>query len=286
MSALGQALQGLSSTERVVLALVGVVVVHGMVRVLRRASTHVMQSQVARRSTKAVTLISLTSSSIVFALYFAAFGFVLTESGVPLSTYVASASIIGLAVAFGSQGIVQDVVSGVTIVFTDLFDIGDVIEVSGQVGVVERFGMRFTVLRNPLGAEVFVPNRSIVNVICYPRGYVRCFVDFSLPDDPELAARMEAQVRVMAEAAIEQYPGIFRAASEVLDRHTTQAGRSFLRMKFRIWPGRGAPLEGAFRQELIQVAKTIQPDYADWMVAVNFEVERYTPPRSKRVMQR
>ncbi|MDF1735488.1 MAG: mechanosensitive ion channel [Minwuia sp.] len=285
MSALGQALQDLSSTERVIVALVGVVCVHGFVRVLRYASTHAMRSQVARRSTKAVTLISLISSSIVFALYFAAFGFVLTESGVPLSTYVASASIIGLAVAFGSQGIVQDVVSGVTIVFTDLFDIGDVIEVSGQVGVVERFGMRFTVLRNPLGAEVFVPNRSIVNVICYPRGYIRCFVDFSLPADNELAARMETEVRLMAEAAIEQYPGIFRAAPEIMDRLSTRAGRSFLRLKFRIWPGRGAPLEGPFRQELIQAAKRIQPDYADWMVAVNFEVERYTPPRSRRVMQ-
>lgn len=285
MSALSQALQDLSSTERVVVALVGVVCVHLFVRLLRHASTRAMRSQVARRSTKAVTLISLISSSIVFALYFAAFGIVLTESGVPLSTYVASASIIGLAVAFGSQGIVQDVVSGVTIIFTDLFDIGDVIEVSGQVGVVERFGMRFTVLRNPLGAEVFVPNRSIVNVVCYPRGYVRCFVDFSLPDDADLAKRMEAEVRLMAEAAIEQYPGIFRAAPEVMDRLTTRAGRSFLRLKFRIWPGRGAPLEGPFRQELIQVAKRIQPDYADWMVAVNFEVERYTPPRSRRQIQ-
>ncbi|MDF1732657.1 MAG: mechanosensitive ion channel [Minwuia sp.] len=285
MSVLSGALQDLSSTERVVVALVGVVCVHLFVRLLRHASTSAMRSQVARRSTKAVTLISLVSSSIVFALYFTAFGFVLTEAGVPLSTYVASASIIGLAVAFGSQGIVQDVVSGVTIIFTDLFDIGDVIEVSGQVGVVERFGMRFTVLRNPLGAEVFVPNRSIVNVVCYPRGYVRCFVDFSLPEDAELAKRMEAEVRLMAEAAIEQYPGIFRAAPEVMDRLSTRAGRSFLRLKFRIWPGRGAPLEGPFRQELIQVAKRIQPDYADWMVAVNFEVERYTPPRSRRQMQ-
>ena len=93
MSALSQALQDLSSTERVVVALVGVVCVHLFVRLLRHASTRAMRSQVARRSTKAVTLISLISSSIVFALYFAAFGIVLTESGVPLSTYVASASI-------------------------------------------------------------------------------------------------------------------------------------------------------------------------------------------------
>ncbi len=282
MSVLSEFLQDLSSTERVALAVAGVVAVHGCVRAIRYTSGHAMKSRVARRSTKTLTLISLITSTIVFTLYFAAFGFVLSEAGVPLSTYVASASIIGLAVAFGSQGIVQDVVSGVTIIFTDLFDIGDVIEVSGQVGVVERFGMRFTVLRSPLGAEVFVPNRSIMNVIAYPRGYVRCFVDFSLPADPGLAARMETDVLLLAAAANEQYPGIFRAPAEVMGRQTTKAGRSFLRLKFRIWPGRGAPLEGPFRQELIQIAKRIQPEYADWMVAVNFEVERFTPPNRGR----
>lgn len=282
MSALSELLQDMTSTERVAMAIAGVVAVHGFVRAIRYVSGHAMKTRVAQRSTKTVTLISLITSTIVFTLYFAAFGFVLSEVGVPLSTYVASASIIGLAVAFGSQGIVQDVVSGVTIIFTDLFDIGDVIEISGQVGVVERFGMRFTVLRSPLGAEVFVPNRSIINVVAYPRGYVRCFVDFSLPADPEMAAKMEAEVRSLATAADEQYPGIFRAPAEIMDRHTTRAGRSYLRMKFRIWPGRGAPLEGPFRQELIQIAKRIQPEYADWMVAVNFEVERYTAPRKGR----
>ncbi len=282
MSALSGLLQDLTSTERVVLAIAGVAAVHGFVRAIRYISGHAMTTRMARRSTKTVTLISLITSTVVFALYFAAFGFVLSEAGVPLSTYVASASIIGLAVAFGSQGIVQDVVSGVTIIFTDLFDIGDVIEISGQVGLVERFGMRFTVLRSPLGAEVFVPNRSIINVVAYPRGYVRCFVDFTLPADAELAERMEAEVRLLATAADEQYPGIFRAPAEITGRHMTKAGRSYLRLKFRIWPGRGAPLEGPFRQELIQIAKRIQPEYADWMVAVNFEVERYTPPRKGR----
>ena len=90
----------------------------------------VMSSTVAAHVSKTRTVISLVTSAVIFALYFAAAGFALNEFGVSLKAYFASASIIGLAIAFGSQGLVQDVVSGLTIVFTDLFDIGDVVEIT------------------------------------------------------------------------------------------------------------------------------------------------------------
>jgi small conductance mechanosensitive channel len=265
--------------QRVIIVLLVAAAAHGIVYVTRKASTRAMSSAFAEHITKTRTIISIITSGLVFTLYFAAIGFALNELGVSLTTYFASASIIGLAVAFGSQGLVQDVVSGLTVVFTNLYDIGDVIEISGQVGVVERFGMRFTVLRNPMGAEVFVPNRSITNVISYPRGYVRCLVDSVLPADGEKASEVEKTVRLLTESATEQFPGILRASPEVTGPHKTSAGKRYLRAKFRIWPGRGTPLEGVFRQDLLQAIKQIVPDYADWMVSVNYEVERYAPPK-------
>jgi small conductance mechanosensitive channel len=264
--------------QRVVLVLVVAVIAHALVRLIRLTSSIAMSSSFAAHITKTRTIISLTSSIFIFGLYFAAVGFALSELGISLTTYFASASVIGLAVAFGSQGLVQDVVSGLTVVFTNLFDIGDVIEISGQVGMVEKFGMRFTVLRNPMGAEVFVPNRSIVNIIAYPRGYVRCLVDIVLPTDDEIATKIEETARVLTGSAIEQFPGILRAPPEVTEPYRTQSGKSYLRIKFRIWPGRGAPLEGFFRQDLLQAIKQIIPEYADWMISVNYEVERYAPP--------
>lgn len=267
--------------QRILLVLLVAVAAHVLVRLIRSASSMVMASSFATHITKTRTIISLTTSALIFVLYFAAGGFALHELGVSLTTYFASASIIGLAVAFGSQGLVQDVVSGLTIVFTNLFDIGDVVEISGQTGVVEKFGMRFTVLRNPMGAEVFVPNRSIVNVIMYPRGYVRCLVDIILPADAPTATNVEAVARQSTDGFVEQFPGILRAPPEVTGPHQTNAGRAYLRIKFRIWPGRGAPLEGAFRQDLLQSIKKIAPEYADWMVSINYEVERYLPPKRK-----
>lgn len=276
---------GVAVWQRIGLVLFAAVAAHILVRVIRAASTRAMSSDMARHINKTRTVVSLVSSTLIFALYFSAIGFALSEFGVPVTTYFASASIIGLAVAFGSQGLVQDVVSGLTVVFTDLVDIGDMVEITGQVGVVERFGMRFIVLRNPLGAEVFVPNRNIANVVVYPRGYVRCLVDVSLPSDAAVADLIEEMARSFTDSAREQYPGILRAPPEMTGRFRTQSGKTYLRIKFRIWPGRGDPLESLFQKEMLQSVKRSVPDYADWMISVNYEVERYTPPAPRRSRQ-
>ena len=275
-------LADLANWQRVALVVTVAVGAHVLVYLIRLSATRAMTSAVAAHISKSRTIISLVTSVLIFALYFGAGGFALSELGVSLKTYFASASIIGLAVAFGSQGLVQDVVSGMTVVFTDLFDIGDVVEISGQVGVVEKFGMRFTVLRNPMGAEVFVPNRSITNVIGYPRGYVRCLVDVVLPAEATNRAETENITRRMTDAAVEQFPGILRAPPEITGPHTTAAGGTYLRIKFRIWPGRGAPIEGAFRQGLLQAIRQFDSGYADWMVSVNYEVEEYAPRARRR----
>ena len=108
-----------------------------------------------------------------------------------LTAYLASASVAGLAIGFGSQGVVQDVVTGLTFIFSDLVDVGDLVEVSGQTGIVRAITMRFVELENALGASVFIPNRTINNVINYPRGYVRCLVDVTLTGDADTKNRIE-----------------------------------------------------------------------------------------------
>jgi small conductance mechanosensitive channel len=254
----------------IALALAGHVIVYGV----RHITTWLMSRRVQGRLLKAHTITGLASSILIFSIYFGIFGLALAELGVPIGAYFASASVIGLAVAFGSQGLVQDVMSGMTIIFTDLFDVGDMVEIGGQTGIVQRLGMRFTVLTTALGAEVFVPNRTITNVINYPRGYVRCLADVSLSTDPESAQRMEDLTRRIVTATGEQFPGILRTPPDYEGIQTTSSGRTYLRVKFRIWPGRGGPIETGFKQEVIQALKAIDPDYADWMVSINYEVER------------
>jgi small conductance mechanosensitive channel len=54
---------------------------------------------------------------------------------------------------------------------------------------------------------------------------------------------------------------------------TSDANR-FYRLVFQIWPGRGNPIETTYRQEIIQAIKKMDHSFADWMVSVNYEIEK------------
>jgi len=272
----------LGTLERLGLIAVVAVAAHLGVRIVRLIGAWIMGRATHRSYAKARTVTSLVTSILIFAFYFGALGWALSELGVPLTAYFASASIIGLAVGFGSQGVVQDVVTGLTVVLTDQFDVGDMIQIGDNIGIVQTVGMRFTVLQNAMGANVLIPNRSIASVINYPRGYVRIHADVTLSHDEAQAAAMEEAARAMTESVFEQFAGIFRAPAEVMGRFVTKSGRRYLRIKFRVWPGRGGPIETAFKQELMQSLKRIDPDYADWMVAVAYEVEKRGPGAGRK----
>lgn len=260
------------SLSRLALIIGVAIVAHLSVRAVQAVSRRMLQSRISSEA-KVHTVTGFTSSVLIFAIYFGAVGFVLGELGVSLTTYLAGASVIGLAVSFGSQGMVQDVITGLTVLFTDLLDVGDMVEVAGQTGIVERLGMRFTVLVNFAGARVFVPNRSIVNVVNYPKGYIRAFIDVRLPEDAGLHEETERRLAGLAQSAHEQFPGILLAPPSVEGRHETRAGYAYLRLKFRIWPGQGALLEGPVRASLVQAMKQVDERYADWMVAVHYRAE-------------
>ncbi len=258
---------------RIVTILAVAIAAHLCVLGLRALGRRVMVSRMAGASSKVRTVTSLLVSVAMFVLYFVTLGLVLKEFGVSLTAYFASASIIGLAVGFGSQGLVQDVVTGLTVIFSNLFNVGDMVEVGGQTGIVQSLGIRFTVLTNFMGAQVFIPNRTISNVIRYPRGYVRALLDVNLPDEEDKARMAEERITLLVQSAHEQFPGILITPPTIQGRKQTSSGKQFLRVKFRVWPGQGGPLEQRVRPELVQGLKSLDPAYADWMVGVSYEVE-------------
>lgn len=254
-----------------VLFFLGVALVaHGLVWLVRQTSARIIDRG-HRRKLRSVN--TLATSCLVFLIYFATLGFILAEFGVSLMAYFASASVLGLALGFGSQGLVQDVVMGLTFVVSDLLDVDDLIEVGGQVGKVKSITLRFIELENALGARIYIPNRTVNNVINYPKGYIRCLVDVTLlgseQDKTELIKIIERHMRGL----YDQFPGILLSQPSIEGRQQTEAGKDFLRVKFRIWPNRGQPIEVTFTKELLSAIRVLMPDYQDWMVAVYYEVE-------------
>jgi small conductance mechanosensitive channel len=271
-----------SSTETRVLIIIALTVVsHGLVRSIRRISewlavkSHAPKSPLglAARRPKVVTLHRLVVSAIIFAIYFLALGLILQECGVNLTAYLASASVLGLAISFGSQGLVQDIVSGLTLIFLDTMDVGDMVEIAGTAvvsGRVEEIGLRYTKLVNFYNQRVMIPNRTIANVSRFPYGGVDAFADVWIPAgaDRQKAAQVIAGVaagmRTEFGEIILSEPGIGKV-------ETAPGGNwSFVRVHFRIWPGQGGLIETTFRQQAVRAMKVFDPDYADWQVPVTY----------------
>lgn len=93
---------------------------------------------------------------------------------------LAGAGVIGLAVSFGSQSLVKDMLSGFFILSENQFDIGDVIEVAGLSGAVERITLRVVHLRDIEGILHIVPNGQITTVSNKTRGWSRAVLDIGV----------------------------------------------------------------------------------------------------------
>jgi small conductance mechanosensitive channel len=274
-------LEGLPPLLRVAAILLIALVLHLLVRGLRRASEWIVAPDSSpelarelfiRRKPKVATLTTLAVSAITFTIYFIAFGLILSEIGVTITTYFASTTVIALAVGFGSQGLVQDVVIGITLVFSDAFNVGDIVETSGQVGRVDTIGLRFTTLTNFLGQTVYIPNRNIGVIGRYRRGAVRAFVDIQLTRGVDEAIVIET-VHAIARGLRSQQPAIVLTDPEVLGPFDAAPGDwRFIRVKFRVWPGQGALIENAFRQRALASLRQLDEEYADWMLTITYRV--------------
>ncbi|MEA2714324.1 MAG: moderate conductance mechanosensitive channel [Gemmatimonadales bacterium] len=100
---------------------------------------------------------------------------------IDIAPILAGAGILGLAVSFGSQSLVKDIISGFFILLENQFAVGDVIEAAGKSGVVERMTMRVVVLRDLEGTMVVIPNGEMKVISNKTRGWARAVVDISVP---------------------------------------------------------------------------------------------------------
>jgi moderate conductance mechanosensitive channel len=222
---------------------------------------------------KFVTITRLIVSAATFIIYFLAVGLVLIAifhfSDNFLKTYLSSAAVVGLALSFGLQGLVQDLVTGVTLILSDAIDVGDIVDLSGTIGRVEQIGLRFTKVINFFNQEIFVPNRNIGNVARFPRGgfYAYADVQISRQLDQEKVALLIEEV---AKGVYGQFKAIILTEPEIGKiEASTPGGWNFLRIQFKVWPGQTL-IETVFRPQIVSAMKGMDPNYADWMVPVTY----------------
>ncbi len=103
--------------------------------------------------------------------------------GFDVTPALATAGLLSVALAFGAQSLLKDLINGFFIVFEDQYSLGDVLQVNGETGRVEHITLRRTVLRNNSGAIVSIPNSLIGQVSNLSRDWSQTFVDITIRAD-------------------------------------------------------------------------------------------------------
>jgi moderate conductance mechanosensitive channel len=138
-----------------------------LMRLLRLATDRLVRMSKSQelpqgmRAQQLRTLASIINSVGVFVIFFFALMQLLSTFGVDMKPLLASAGIAGLAIGFGAQTLVKDVINGFFILIENQYDLGDVVRIAGVKGTVEDMTMRRTILRDADGTQHVIPNSEI-----------------------------------------------------------------------------------------------------------------------------
>ena len=163
--------------------------------------THRAQIVAERKAQRAKTLGALFRNIITVVVLSMMTLMVLGELGVNLAPLLAGAGVVGLAIGFGSQALVQDMVSGVFILMEDQYGVGDVVDVGDATGTVEEVQLRITKLRSVDGTLWFVRNGEIMRVGNMSQDYSKVVLDIGISYGSDIDLAKDVLHRVAQEFA-------------------------------------------------------------------------------------
>ncbi len=131
-------------------------------------------------TSRETTLLTLLRNAATIALIILTLMFVLSEIGLNIGPLLASAGVLGLAIGFGAQKMVQDIITGIFIQFENAINVGDVITVGGTTGTVEKLSVRSVSLRDVQGTFHMIPFSTVDMVSNYMREFAYFVCDMGI----------------------------------------------------------------------------------------------------------
>lgn len=150
------------------------------------------------------TLSKLLDNILAYVIYFIAFMMILSVLTIDVKALLAGAGIVGLAIGFGAQSLVKDVLSGFFIIFEDQFSVGDHIRVGQFEGDVEAIGLRTTKIKSWTGELHILPNGTITQVTNFSLNNSVAVVDVGIAYEEDIE-KAEQVIGELLEKLPEQY---------------------------------------------------------------------------------
>lgn len=239
-----------------------------------RESDALVQSEAAKHRQALAQVLTWTALVVVYVVTGMQ---ILDRFGVPMTGLVAPAAVVGVALGFGSQRLVQDLLAGFFIIAERQYGYGDLISIAGigipakVIGTVEEVSLRMTKIRTLNGEVIITPNGSIVQLTNLSRDWARAVVDvpFSLTVDIGRATEILRQVgrEIYADeelhAQLLDEPAVMGVESLELDQlHVRVVARTLPGRQFLVGRALRWRIAEAMRREGIHVAAeldTVEP---------------------------
>ncbi len=144
-----------------------------------------MRSPLNHSERRQRTIARLLQSVISYVVYFSAIIGILSSLEIKVAGLLAGAGIVGLAIGFGAQSLVKDVITGFFIIFEDQFGVGDYIKINAAEGTVVEIGLRTTKINGATGEQFIIPNGAIGEVVNYSVNNSKIFIDLQMATEAD-----------------------------------------------------------------------------------------------------
>lgn len=156
------------------------------------------------------TLMKLLENVLTYVVYFIAIMSILAAMAIDVKAMLAGAGIVGLAVGFGAQSLVKDIITGFFIIFEDQFSVGDYVRIGQFEGTVEEIGLRTTKIKSFTGEINILPNGSIVEVTNFSLYNSVAVLDIGIAYEGDIEYA-EKVLQEYLETTTEKYPELVKA---------------------------------------------------------------------------
>ncbi|MFZ0639482.1 MAG: mechanosensitive ion channel family protein [Candidatus Acidiferrales bacterium] len=216
--------------------------------IVARTDTRAAQAREEQTRTMAGVLYSVATTVLVVGAVL----MILPEFGFHETPVAAAAGLSSLALGFGGQYLVRDVINGFFIIFEDQYSVGEVIKLNSETGRVEHITLRRTVLRNGQGAVVTIPNGQVGQVANLSRDWSQYFLDVTIPS--EGATQQALAVLEKCAAGIREDPAwlpLLVDGPQVLGVESLALTGTTLRMQFKSAPNRNDEVARELRRRIL-----------------------------------
>jgi small-conductance mechanosensitive channel len=202
---------------------------------------------------------------------------ILSSVGINIGPLIAGAGVIGLAIGFGAQTLVKDIISGIFFLIDDAFRIGDYVETGGTKGTVEHLSLRSMRIRNPRGPIDTVPFGGIGTITNFSRDYTITKLDFRVRYDTDVD-----KVRKIIKKINKTLSANEEIAPYLLDKVKSQGIRQLddsamiMRVKYKTIPGKQFVVRRQVYQMMQQMFQENGIEFAHRNVTV------YIPPETSQ----